>query len=187
MRLVGLAFAALVILSACGGEPKPIEPTSKPSATNAASSAGTTSTLKPPTLPAAAKRDDETGAANFVLYWVKVFNYASHTGDTETLKAITDDTCTGCQDYIRLYERAYAQGGYFKGSDWTLSKVSVERGEDESLVHAHVSAPVGEFRETSDSPVKRGNDEDVDLAFGVAWDGGTWRMTQLGLEDEVVP
>jgi hypothetical protein len=178
---------ALISLPACGRAPTPIEPTTKASTPSSGPSTEATSTLKPPALPAAAKRNDETGAANFVLYWVNLSNYASHTGDTERLSAITDEACTGCQRYIQLYEKTYARGGYFKGSDWKLSKISVERGTDESLVRAHVSAPVGQFREDSGSPTKNGNDEDADLAFGVQWRGGSWRLTQLGLQDEVVP
>jgi hypothetical protein len=186
MRRIGLACAALIVLCACGRAPSPIEPTAAAKAHSSAPSAHDTD-LKPPKLPAIAKRNDATGAANFVLYWVKVSNYASHTGETQELRAISDESCGGCASYARLYERTYAAGGFFKGSDWRLTEVEVEHSGDQALVSAHVSAPVGEFRQTSSSPLERGNDEESDLAFGVTWDGRRWRMSELAFQAEVVP
>ena len=114
MRLIGLTCAALVMLAACSGEPTPIEPTSKPSPTKPASSAGGTSSLEPPKLPAAAKRNDETGAANFVLYWVKAFNYAARTGDTELLREVSEAGCAGLQrTSIWLRNDVFAKGDLF--------------------------------------------------------------------------
>jgi hypothetical protein len=136
-------------------------------------------------MPARAAKNNPSGAANFVAYWVEVSNYAARSGDVTDLSSISAKTCGGCQTYIRLYQETYAKGGYFKGSDWKISNVEVEAGKSEHLVFAHVDAPVGEFKRTAASKVKHGNAEDSDLVFGVTWTGSSWRMTQLGLESEL--
>ena len=136
-------------------------------------------------MPPMAKRHDAIGAANFVLYWVKVSNYASHTGDTARLSEISEPTCRGCGSYIDLYEKTYAQGGYFKGSDWRITNVSVEGETDEVLVHAHVIASEGVYRRSRSAPIETGNDEDSDLVFVARQSNGEWKVSQLGLESEL--
>jgi hypothetical protein len=187
MRRFVLLCAAL-LLSGCGHGKRPIEPPASTDATaNTSGAPAAKTTLEPPKLPAVAKRNDATGAANFVVYWVKAFNYASHTGSTGPLRQTTDANCGGCFSYIHLYERTYDSGGYFRGSDWSLSKISVESGTEEPLVRAHVSAPEGAFRRSASAPVERGNDENADLAFGVRWTGTEWHMSQLGFQSEIKP
>ncbi|HJR90194.1 MAG TPA: DUF6318 family protein, partial [Aeromicrobium sp.] len=144
MRRLALACAALIVLSGCGRAPTPIEPSA--TASDPGRSPEPTSSLKPPTLPAAAKRNDETGAANFVAYWVKLANYASQTGDTEQLRRISSPSCAACDDYIHLYEETYADGGYIKGGLDKLSAVEVERGSDEQFVRARVTSSPGTFK-----------------------------------------
>src|SRR5690349_14062289 len=144
MLRLGHACAAIVLLAACGQRPEPIEP--KAEAATPAPPTQAAPKAAPPTMPPIAKRHDEIGAANFVLYWVKVSNYAASTGDTRRLREISDPECEGCNRYIDLYEKTYAAGGYFRGSDWKLSQLSSESDGDTFLIRAHVSAPVGEFR-----------------------------------------
>ena len=176
MRSIALAIAAVLLLASCSDDPEPIEPTASASEQPATSA---------PAMPDAARRDTPSGAATFVSYWVEVSNFASQTGDTEELTRISDETCEGCETYIDLYEKTYAAGGYFRGSEWRLSEVEVEPGDNEHLVSAHVDAPVGTFKKTRNSEVQRGNQEDSDLVFGVSYTNDSWRMTQLGLKSEL--
>src|SRR5580765_89757 len=92
------ALAAVTLLVACSHSPTPMEPKHDTPATTTAPKP----TAAPPTMPAAAKRHDATGAANFVLYWVNVSNYAATTGDTQRLREISDPKCEGCNRYIDL-------------------------------------------------------------------------------------
>lgn len=138
MRRLGPAFAAMLVLSACGGDPTPIEPVANPSATNAGSSADPTSTRKPPTLPAAAKRNDETGAANFVLYWVRAFNYAARTGDSDEMRRFAAG-CKVCIGYADDFE-SLAPTERAAGEAWTLSDVNVVRADRGYEVEATVTA-----------------------------------------------
>ena len=177
MRSFVLAIAAMLLAASCTDDPEPIEP--KPSDSPNPSAA-------PPEMPREAKANTPTGAANFVAYWVAVSNFAARTGNTKELRQISHRDCEGCRTYIDLFEDTYAAGGYFKGSEWRLSEVEVKPGDSEHLVFAHVDAPTGTFKKSSRSEVQRGNQENSDLAFGVSFSKGEWRLTQLGLKSEVV-
>jgi hypothetical protein len=183
MLRLGHACAAIVLLAACGQPPEPIEP--KAAAATPARPSQAMPTSAPPTMPQIAKRHDEIGAANFVLYWVKVSNYASHTGDTARLTEISEPTCQGCSSYIDLFESTYERGGYFKGSDWRISDIAVEAGQGDYLVHAHVTAKEGVYQRSRDARVETGNDENTDLAFVATQGDAGWKMSQLGLESEL--
>jgi hypothetical protein len=180
MRRFGLALGALIVLSACDRAPTPIEPTTKSSASSA-SPADTTSTLKPPELPAAAKRNDETGAANFVAYWVKVSNYAAVTGDVELLRSISTPNCVGCNRYIRLYEKTYEAGGYFRRGDRRLERVEVQSDPSGTYVTADLVAAPGRYRNTSDLPEKSSPADRTRVTFLAERRGPGWVMTDVGL------
>ena len=181
MRLIGLTCAALVMLAACSGEPTPIEPTSTPVPTKPASSAGGTSTLEPPKLPAAAKRNDETGAANFVLYWVKASDYAALTGDTELLREVSEANCEGCRRYIDLYETTYSEGGSFSGGQHRLRNVTTESSDSATYVTADVVAAPGRYVLRHGAPEKSSAEETTKLTFLTAIRNGMWVMYDVGL------
>lgn len=181
-RLVAFACAALIALSACGGAPTPIEPTAKASESPANSSTSSASTLKPPTLPAAAKRNDETGAANFVAYWVKVANFASQTGDTELLRRVSAPGCAACGDYIQLYEKTYDAGGLIRGGLDELSGVEVERGTTEHFVRALVTSSPGSFKASKSSTTRRTPSERLRIIYAARFESSRWLLTQIGVE-----
>ena len=182
-RLVGLACAAFVLLPACGGAPTPIEPTAKAPTSARPVSARPTTTLEPPTLPKEAKRNDETGAANFVAYWVRLANYASHTGDTTLLRRASASDCDACVDYIRLYEKTYEAGGYITGGQDTLTDVEVERGSVEHFVRARVISSPGAFRPSTDAPTRKTPSERLWIIYAAKFESSRWTLTQIGLEN----
>jgi hypothetical protein len=179
MRRLALACAALIVLSACDRAPTPIEPSAK--ASERGRSSEPTSNLKPPTLPAAAKRNNETGAANFVAFWVKLANYASQTGDTEQLRSVSSPSCAACNDYIHLYEETYAAGGYIKGGMDNLSAVEVERGSDEHFVRARVASSPGTFKSSKTAEPRTTPSEDLWIVYAAKYDSPGWVLTQIGL------
>ena len=181
MRRLGLVCAALIALSACGGAPTPIEPKPKASESNAAPSAEATSTLDPPTLPAAAKRNDETGAANFVAYWVKVSNYAARTGELELLESISAPDCEGCNRYIELYKKTYEAGGYFRRGDRRLERVEVQSDQSKVYVTADLMASPGRYRNAADKPEKTSPADLTKVTFLAERQGSSWVMADVGL------
>lgn len=126
MRAFAAVALTVVLMSACGGDPTPIEPTataSKPTATLAAPTADTT--LKPPTLPKVARQNDSTGAANFVAYWVRAFNYAASTGRTSVMRRYASE-CVACTAYADDFE-ALPREKLVTGNAWTITTVETQR------------------------------------------------------------
>jgi len=121
MKIGGFFIALAFALAACSSAPQPREP-----AATTAPAPAPSSTATAPVMPAQAAEDSPEGAAAFVTYWVQVSNYAAATGDVTELTRISSPDCTGCQKYIDLYRDTYEAGGYFKGGDWELGKLSVD-------------------------------------------------------------
>ena len=71
-----------------------------------------------PRLPVAAKAPGKAGAKAFVAYYIRLLNYAQHTGDASGLRQYGGG-CHGCNVYARLAERTYRNGGWFRGGTWT--------------------------------------------------------------------
>jgi hypothetical protein len=181
MRRFVLACGIVVGLGLAGcrsGQPEPIEPTA--GATHAPS-AVPTSSLTPPPLPKVAMRNDETGAANFVLYWVKVSNYAAQTGDTDLLREISAPDCEGCNRYIKLYEKTYAAGGYFKGGDRTLEHVGATTDGNLVYISAELLAAGGQFKMSSKAEEQLSQRESTDVTFVAVHRNSTWSMRDIGL------
>jgi hypothetical protein len=178
MRRLVFACAVLVVLTGCGRAPTPIEPGrhKTPSPTAAA-----TTGLTPPVLPKIAQRHDATGAANFVLYWVKVSNYAARTGDTALLRTISAPDCEGCNRYIDLYEKTYAAGGYFKGGDGSLQQVTSSADGPDVYISGDWLAAPGRYRRNSSAQEHRSNAESTAVTFLARRRDKTWIMIDVGL------
>jgi len=181
MRRLVLACAALIALSACSAEPTPIEPKSKATESSAAPTSDATSKLKPPTLPAAAKRNDETGAANFVAYWVRVSNYAAQTGDTRLLRKISEPDCVGCYRYINLYETTYESGGSFEGGDNSVRNITAELGTKGVYINATLVAAPGHYVVRTGAKRKASPAESTKVTFLTRFSDGGWALVDVGL------
>lgn len=180
MLRLGHACAAIVLLAACGQPPEPIEP--KAEAATPARPTQAAPTSAPPTMPPIAKRHDEIGAANFVLYWVNVSNYAASTGDTRRLREISEPDCEGCNRYIDLYEKTYAAGGYFRGGDRSLDRISVAADSGRFYVTSDVAAQSGLNRADSTSNEIPTEPERVRLRFATQQsERREWLMHDVGL------
>ena len=180
MLRLGHACAAIILLAACGQPPEPIEPEAE--AATPARPTQATPTSAPPTMPPIAKRHDEIGAANFVLYWVKVSNYAASTGDTRRLREISAPDCEGCNRYIDLYEKTYAAGGYFRGGDRRLEAISVATESNRFYVTSDVAAKSGLNRADSDSSEIPTKPERVRLRYAAQQsDAQKWLLRDVGL------
>jgi hypothetical protein len=134
MRFGGIVLLALLAVGACSSDPEPKEP--KPSATSA------TPTVSAPTMPASAKKDTPSGAANFVRHYIGLVNYAANTGDVRPMLAISSK-CKPCQSYASAFEEEPADGERFAGILWTLNGIAVSRTRAPLEVDAQISAREG--------------------------------------------
>jgi hypothetical protein len=70
-------------------------------------------------MPAAAKEHTKAGAEAFVRYYWEVVNYAQATGDTDSLREISDPGCDFCTAGIEGIESIYGDGGTITGGETT--------------------------------------------------------------------
>lgn len=172
MRIIAYVVAALLLFAGCAqDQPKEPAPTAKPSPTVTA-----------PSMPAAAQENTVAGAVAFVEHYIDVFNYASNTGDVKELQKLSDPACKGCTSYIDLYKTTYADGGYFRDSDWQLDAVTAEIQGDEMVVFAHLSAPKGEYKKSNKSAEQTGDGENTNLTLVPAPTSSGWVLTQIGFQ-----
>ena len=159
MRFGGILLAAALVLGGCTGDPAPQEPT------KTASSPRPSSTLKPPVMPEQAKEDSPEGAAAFVTHWVAVFNYASLSGDIDSLSVLSASGCEGCSHYLQLIRSTYEAGGYFKGGEWKLDDIQVNEARDVRFVEVDVSWGKSRFRKSKQSDEHVGSADHETLTF----------------------
>jgi len=121
-----------LLVAGCGGPaPKVLEPKAAPTATI---------TVPVPKMPASAKADTPSGAANFVSYFVATLNYGAQTGDTGPLIAIVSPSCKSCREYAVDFERFKANHTLHHKPVWTLIDVAVGPSRDPIEVEGTLKA-----------------------------------------------
>jgi len=138
-------------LSACSGPDDPAEST--PSSTPAPTA---------PTMPEIAHDDSVAGAEAFVSHYIDVLNYAAVTGETDELRRLSADDCSGCAKYIDLFEQTYSDGGYFTGGEWSVEDIHIEfdKAVDEQYATVDVAIAAGSQKSApedaeTDTPTNR--------------------------------
>lgn len=131
-----------------------------------------------PALPTAARAPTRAGAEAFVRYYIDLLNYAANTGDTEPLRAAAKG-CSGCDDYVRLYEKTYEAGGWFRDPGWRPFSLISRRETGRVTVLAQVDAPAVIFVKREGAKPQRGHPATYSLRFDVIRTKARWVMTEL--------
>ncbi len=120
--LAGVVLGVVLVaggLSGCGGGAKP-----SPSPTKSVPVLGVSPSpsvgqrptgpidVDPPERPAAMDNADEAGAVAAAEYFLRLTVYASATGDTTELEAMSGEGCKFCQSYISSVEKLHEGGGW---------------------------------------------------------------------------
>jgi hypothetical protein len=129
--LLAAAMLAVPAVTACEGGDNP-----KPAPLPTSSATATTPPPNRPTLPAEAQRLDKGGALAFVRYWIELFNYATASGDTAGLRAVSSAKCESCTAIADKIDRTYATGGHVESNGWTV--LSLDMGATPSNIHGAV-------------------------------------------------
>lgn len=131
MRLLVTVVALAALLAGCGGQPDVIEP--EPGAT----ASDATPTATPPPLAEQAKEDSQEGAVASAHHWVKLFNYASRTGDVDSLMEYSSK-CVECRSYA---ERIAELSDDERPDDdpWAIEDASVVREAKSASVKFTIS------------------------------------------------
>jgi hypothetical protein len=114
LRLAALLAAATLLAAGCSDDdPQPrLEPTPSASLTESPSPTEPSSSGTSATAPAT--------AVEAVRNWVRERNRALSSGDTGTLRALTDPGCSSCEPYIDLIEDVYRAGGRYESQGWKV-------------------------------------------------------------------
>jgi hypothetical protein len=135
---------------------------------------------QPPPLPDAAKAPGKAGAKAFVAYYIRLLNYAQHTGDSRGLRQHAQD-CNGCETYAELAETTYRRGGWFKGGRWTPDSRTwfVARSGTGLFVAVDVRAAKGRQLQRKGSEVTRFRAARYRLNFKVTQVDRAWHVRRL--------
>lgn len=163
-----LALSA-VLLAGCTGEPEPREP-------DPTGSTGPKPTATPPPLPEAATQETPDGAASFVDHYLEVLNYAAHTGDTDSLRALSGSECGSCEKYIDIVDTTYKSGGAYEEGDWSVADVQVSDQGTYWTVTGPVTTAGGRKRDDTNSKFQETSGSTTDMEFVLVRDTGSWRM-----------
>ncbi len=134
-------------------------------------------------MPAVANENTPEGAASFIAHYIGILEFASSTGDVVELSRLSSEECGGCSKYISLYEKTYAEGGWFKDRAWRKSGSELEfnpQEGSESFVTTTVTISAGTYAATSSAEPVVGEKTVRKISFGLRFQSG-WQVTQLGL------
>lgn len=172
MRTLALAISALLLASACTGEPEPIEPTASPSAS---------STVSPPALPDDSRQETPEAAIAYVKHWIEVFSFAVNTGAIDEFEALNDPKCEGCKSYRRQITDSNEGAAEVRNFRWAGGKATFS--EDLKL-EATIQSDDYQVRDSDsdDWSVVRGST--FELGFQLEWNDGRWLVRELYVPQE---
>lgn len=127
------AIAALLLASACSGQPEVLEP--DPTAET------TVPSVAAPPLPEQANESTDEGAAAAAYHWVELFNHASTTGDVRPLRRYSRG-CETCLEYTKKIAELPAADRP-EGDPWKVEATNVNRDSSASDVRFSVKIPDG--------------------------------------------
>lgn len=155
-------------------ESTPTTPATEPTPTEAT---GPT----PPELPEAATRHTKAGAKAFVRFYLRLLNYATHTGDVEPLRLNSTNTCTGCSDDAEFYEKLYKRGGWARGLVRSLSRVvAMSPAQPEDVyVGVEIRRTRGVYKLSGGSKTKTLPKESSRLDFYLVQSRDHWKMGRV--------
>lgn len=180
MRPLFTAFVVFVlgfVLASCGSDSGGPDVDSTPSASP-------TPTLSPPTKPANLHEATQESAADFVYYWIDVFNYANTTGDLVELKGISGPECGGCNTAIEMITETYIAGGHVLGNAWLARELEVRSEANSVFITAEILSDSGVLVEKAGMSPKRIKPHRSTMFMWAEHDGNTWVLTDLGSELE---
>ena len=138
-------------------------------------------TDKAPDKPAEMSKGDEAGAAAAARYYLKAYSYAWNTGDTDPIKAISDEECAFCQREIAQIDEFYSNGYWATGTYASITNTdSIDRVSDDVTdaaiydVQFHIDehTPQG----YSSKGYESGSRYDTIIKFRVQWKESEWRV-----------
>ena len=145
ISLLGAVLACALTLVGCGGSDSP------------SSSPTPTQSFAGPTMPAQAQGGDRNGAKAFVSFWVETLNFATDSGDTEGLKALSTKECEACTGFAQTLDEIYGKGGRVDSGGWTVSAAVpiADQPENETAFQLRLELKPQKVYESKDAKPKK--------------------------------
>ena len=184
---VGVVPVAVVLaLAGCSGGDAPSSalpsgsapPQSSSPPSNPPSTAATTPPPAAPPLPATATQDTPAGAQSFARYYIEVLDYASHTGDIQSLRGLGD--CGTCRAQADGIERFFKAGGHVEGGEIRITNTEAVRFlKTAALVSVTYDQTKGKSvaqnGRTENSPALRSET----FALTLGWSKDSWNVQKM--------
>lgn len=186
-RLAGLACLPLLVLSACSDDlpSSSAEPT--PTVT---ASVDPTPTQAPETprdrVPEKAREQSQAGAIAFARYWVKVFNRARVSQETDDLQELSHEECETCTNFAERINSTAANGGSYQGGTWKVLRAGTppeQSAPGEEIVELRVAVAKAVSKPTSDAVAHVSEATDLNLSVYLRWVGDGWIVTWVRLHE----
>lgn len=137
-----------------------------------------------PEAPAVMQEQSAEGAEATLTYMLGSYTYMMTTGDTSVWEGSVDQNCAVCTSFLENAQLLSDQGGYLVGGEFTVDGTAFE-GTGEPPATGTVTAQFAQAESTLvDDPTRLAYDLDSvsgELAADMAWDGETWRVTDMSL------
>lgn len=179
MRPLSIVITVLVLgvgLVGCGGDSVGVAEAPEPTASS------TSTVVTPPPKPDGMDEATLEAAASFVYYWIDVQNYATETGETEELRAISGEECLGCNVVVDMIEEIYGNKGYIKGNLWHLGEIEVHPQGEQIFATGIVKASKGETKASDAAQVKALEPMESTASFWVSLYETGWQMVDMTSE-----
>jgi len=138
-------------------------------------------TTPPPTappLPATATQDTPAGAQSFARYYIEVLDYASHTGDVQSLRRLGNcETCLAQADGI---EKSFKSGGHVEGGE-----IRIINTESVRLLRGAALVNITYDQATGKSIARNGKTENSRalrseiFALTLGWSKDSWNVQKM--------
>ena len=134
----------------------------------------------PPELPKLARSATKAGAKAFVAYYLELLNYAAHTGDVAPIRRNSTPGCQACREEARGWEQLYANGGWAKGGELSITRLrAMTPAQPEDVyVGVTVARAEGRFKAGPNAPVKTVPADVADLDYYLVRVRGGWKMAR---------
>lgn len=132
-------------------------------------------------MPEKAREQSQAGAIAFAKYWVKVFNRAVASLDTEDLRALSSTKCESCSNYLQRIEDMSTNGGSFTGGEWRVLQAGTAPAQPpgEEIVELRVAVDGAVSKPTKDAAEITSVASEENFSVYVGWVGDGWEVTWI--------
>lgn len=132
-------------------------------------------------MPAEATGTSPAAAKAFVRHWIASLNYASSTGDTTAVQALSAPDCESCTASFERIAAVYANGGSIRSDGWRVRTMQLVPGQstNEPMIDVGIRLTPQVVVEKRGSEPQEFDGGQLPMTFTLSRDFDSWRVTRL--------